>query len=100
MNLPIFKDDDQTLMLMQTKWAAILNPLLGNQLTQGNFLQNVSLKSGDNTINHKLGKKLTGYLVTNMTGAFAQLYSKTTSTPDLTFILNSNGTTTVDLYVF
>ncbi len=88
--------------LMQTQWASALNPVLKNQVVNGALLQSVALTTGNNTINHKLGVKLTGWFITRMRGSFVQVYDTQDSnqTPELTLLLNSSGNCVVDLYVF
>ena len=50
-----------TLPLMQTQWASQIDPVLTNELVQGQLLQNITLTAGANVINHKLGRKLAGH---------------------------------------
>lgn len=100
MSLTIFKDDNKNLMLLQNSWSSRLNPVLSNPLAQGVHLTNISLASGNNTINHKLGRNLVGYIITGMRDAARDIYQVTSQTPNLTLILHSTGTCTVDLYVF
>ncbi len=87
--------------LANPKWAATLNPLLANPLVNGRLLQEITVKSGANTINHTLGKKLQGYFVVlnsaNVTFYDSQL---TNQMPDLTLILNASGPAVITLYVF
>lgn len=101
MSLPKFQSDDQSLMLLQTAWAAEIEPVLRNPITQGNLLKSVALAVGDNQINHKLGRKLQGWLITRLRGA-STIYDKQDSsqTPALTLTLNSSAAVTVDLLVF
>lgn len=87
--------------LANNKWAATLNPLLSNLLVNGQFIQNVALVTGANTINHGLQRKLRGYLVVLNSAATTFYDSQATNQmPDLTLILNSSGATTITLYVF
>lgn len=87
--------------LANPKWAAQLNPVLANPLVQGLLLPGVKLASGDNTVNHRLGRKLQGYIVV-LNSAATTFYDKqaTNPTPQLTLIINASGATTVSLYVF
>lgn len=87
--------------LANPKWAASLNPLLGNPIVNGSLLSGVVLKTGANVINHGLGRKLLGYLVT-LNNAAATFYDsqETNQRPELTLILNSSAPATVSLYVF
>ncbi len=87
--------------LANPKWAAALNPVLGNPVVGGSLLSGLVLKSGDNVINHGLGAKLQGYIVV-MNSAAVTFYDKqsTNQMPQLTLVLNASGATTVSLYVF
>lgn len=87
--------------LANPKWAATINPLLGNPLVQGLVLENVLLKTGANTIPHLLGRKLVGYLII-LNSAAVTFYDsqRTNQRPDLNLILNASGPSTVSLYVF
>lgn len=101
MSLPKFKSDDQSLSLMQTAWATELDPVLRNPLTSGNLLKSVELVTGSNSVNHKLGRKLQGWLVIRKR-AISEIYDAqdTCPTPALTLQLVSSANVTVDLYCF
>lgn len=98
--LPQFQNDDKDLQLMQTKWSSVLNPVLRNPLLYGVQLTDIPLVSGNNIINTTLGRKYQGYLITGMRTGFAQVYEVTSNNPTLNLTLNSNATSTIDLYVF
>ncbi len=87
--------------LANPKWAAAINPMLGNPLTNGSLLEGVVVASGDNVINHGLQRPLQGYLVI-MNSAAVTFYDKqaTNQRPQLTLILNASGAATISLYVF
>lgn len=101
MSLPIFQTSSKDLSLLQTNWAMQINPVLQIPLNSGMILQNVSLVSGSNTINHKLGKKLQGWFIVRQRAA-AEVYDLQDSNlyPELTLILNSNASVNVNLFVF
>lgn len=90
-----------TLELMQTKWAGIINPLLTNPSLNSVILESVSLGIGSNSINHTLGRKLTGWRLVRLRAA-ATIYDTqdVNPMPDLTLLLTSNAVVTVDLEVF
>lgn len=73
MHLPIFKSDDDNSMLMQTKWASMLNPLLNKPLSTSGILKSIALTTGTNVINHKLGRVQQGWIIADIDGA-AQIY--------------------------
>lgn len=87
--------------LLQTTWAALIDPIIGRQQNQSNILSSVSLVSGSNTVNHLLGRKLQGWKIV-LQGAAASIYDTqaTNQTPELTLILVSDNPVTVSLEVF
>lgn len=87
---------------MLTKWAAVLNPLLKNPALDSILLQNVTLISGNNVINHKLGRPLQGWKITRMHKNFAQIYDTQDSNqmPQLTLNLNASTGIVIDIEVF
>jgi hypothetical protein len=101
MALPIYKSDDNDLMLMQTAWAKQINPIISSPLNQGVLLKQISLIAGDNTIDHRLGRDLQGWQIVRLR-ASAIIYDKQDSNQlqNRTLILNSSAPVIVDLYVF
>lgn len=101
MALTIFNSDDKDFMLMQTSWASSLNKMLANPATNGILMKSVQLSTGDNTINHKLGRNLQGWVIVRKR-ANADIYDTqdSNSMPSLTLTLNSSANVTVDLYLF
>lgn len=87
--------------MLQTTWSMQLNPLLAAPLSNGILLERVSLASGANVINHKLGRKLKGWFITRLR-ASATVYDTQDSNarPQLTLNLTSSAAVTVDIYVF
>ena len=70
-------------------------------LMGGNLLTNQGLVDGDNTINHKLGRNLVGWIITRQRSA-GTIYDTqdTNPTPSMTLTLNCTGSPIVDIYVF
>jgi len=87
--------------MLQTTWSTQLNPLLAAPFSNGILLERVSLASGANVINHKLGRKLKGWLITRIR-ASATVYDTQDSNqrPELTLNLTSSASATVDIFVF
>lgn len=83
---------------MNTQWAALLNPVLANLLVQGRLVSNTTLYSGDNVINHLLGKMMSGWFVADQ-NAGVTIY-RSAPLNGLTLTLNSSGTVTVSLWCF
>jgi hypothetical protein len=92
---------DEVTNRIQDNTAKAVNQLSSNALTSGSILTSQTLKAGDNTINHKLGKTLTGWFIVRQRGA-ASIYDKqdSNSSPSQTLILNSSAAVSVDIYVF
>lgn len=88
------------LPLMQTKWAAVLDPVVSNPLMQGQLLTGIKLINGVNVINHGLGRELQGWIICGI-NAPATIYDTQASNPrpGLTLQLTSNTAATVSLYV-
>lgn len=101
MSLPIFQDANKNLMLMQTGWSSQLNPILQSPLSSNNILTEVALAAGSNTINHKLQRKLQGWIIIRKR-ADAAIYDTQDQnvTPQNTLLLTSDVDVTVDLLVF
>ena len=55
--------------LANPKWAAELNPIIGNPMTNMRILSNVTLASGTNVINHGLGRTQQGWVIVDIQGA-------------------------------
>lgn len=98
MALPIFQTKDNSLSLMQTRWASQLNPLLANPANNASILKGISLTIGSNVINHKLGHILQGWQIVDIDGV-ANIY-RSAAKNDLTLTLTSDADVTVDLVVF
>lgn len=99
MQLPIFQTSDQTLSLMETKWASILNPVLSLPLNdKPSYLTNITLASGNNVINHLLGATPQGWILTDVNAAVSIYRNAAFNSTTLT--LNSSGAAIVSLIVF
>ena len=101
MSLPIFQSPSKEFSLMQTAWASELNPFLNAPICNGLLLVSQVLTSGDNTINHKLGRKLIGWIIVGQ-NASATFYDKQAANQrkDKTLVLNASGAVTVNIWVF
>lgn len=101
MGLTIFKDPNVNLMLMQNSWSSHLNPLLAAPINNGLILKSLPLQNGLTVVNHKLDRKLQGWVVIRKR-ASAEIYDAQDSnqTPQQTLILISDATVVVDLLVF
>lgn len=92
---------DYLLGKIQDNVKQAIDPISTNPILDSNLLQNVVLLSGDNTINHKLGRNLIGWIPTRVR-ASATFFDKQDSNqiPSKTLVINASASVTVDLYVF
>lgn len=95
--LAYFQTQLRELSQLQTQWKSQLDPLLSLPLTNGIFVSAV-LKNGVNTVNHRLGRKQQGWIITDQDAA-AEIY-RSQPFNNLTLTLTSNADVTVTLYVF
>ncbi len=97
----VIQSADQDLMTVQQNLTRTLNPIFNTNTLGGNILPNISLISGSNTINHKLGRDLSGWqIIRQRTAASIFDTQDTNKTPSLTLTLTSSADCSVDLYVF
>lgn len=91
-----------TLEQLQNRWSSLIDPVLMNPVNNSLLLKNISLVSGANVINHKLGRPLQGWFVTRMRSVAISIYDTQDSNqmPDLTLTLNASAPCVVDLTVF
>jgi hypothetical protein len=96
-----FQTDVQEFSLMQNSWAAAIEPLLSSPIVNGRLINDVDLIAGDTIINHRLGRKLVGWIVVGSNAA-ASIFDKQSlnQMPQLTLVLNSSAPVKVNLYVF
>lgn len=101
MSLPIYQDPNKNLMLLETQWSSQLNPLLSNPSLQSIILPNVSLVVGNNSVNHRLGRKLQGWRIVRQR-SLASIYDTQDSNQmnNLTLTLVSSAAVSVDIEVF
>lgn len=99
--LPNFQNTDRDFQLLQSSWSSVLNPILQKEILNSLILKNISLVSGNNTINHRLGRTLQGWIIVRQRSS-ASFYDVQDSnlTPDLTLVLHSSGSVSIDLLVF
>ena len=86
---------------IQDNIGKVVNPLTTIPLNSGSLLPSVSLVSGANSVNHKLGRALVGWFIVRQRSA-ASVYDTqdTNTTPTLTLNLVSSANVVVDLFVF
>tara|TARA_R110002126_G_scaffold197951_1_gene345654 strand:- start:172 stop:486 length:315 start_codon:yes stop_codon:yes gene_type:complete len=93
--------EDYELSVIQNNTAATLNLLTTNPFAGGHLLEGVVLINGDTNVDHKLGRKPIGWIITRQSAA-ADIYDKqdTNNLSDRTLTLNSSAIATVSIYVF
>lgn len=85
-------------MLLQTRWASELNPVLRTQILNGNLLKNVALIAGVNNINHLLSRTQQGWFLTDIDAA-ATIY-RSAAFNDKTLQLTSSAAAQASIWVF
>lgn len=92
---------DRSLGFAQQSQAQALNPLLKNPVTGGIILEKVSLSVGSNTIPHKLGRKLVGWMLVRLrSGSSIYDNQDANTSPEISLVLVSSAAAVVDIYVF
>ena len=99
--LPLQHTSIQDLSLLETRWKALLDPMLANPANNSSILNAVTLKTGFNTINHLLGRALQGWIVIG-NNASTTFYDNQANNPQpqSTLILHSSGVCKINLLVF
>lgn len=98
MSLPIFQDQNQSLMLLQRSWKANLDPLLASAILRGKALKNINLNQGSTQIPHGLGGVQQGWFLTDIQGAATIYRSAPFDNKNLT--LTSSQAVIVNLWVY
>ena len=98
MSLPIFQTTSKDISMLQTTWSSKLNPVINNELVNGQLLKAIVLINGATVINHLLSRQMQGWVVTDVNGA-ATIY-RSAAFNDKTLTLTSNAVVTVNLWVF
>lgn len=87
--------------MMQTSWAALLDPILLNPVSKVSILQNVQLVAGPNQINHLLGRNLQGWFIVRQRGLASLCdFQDSNPTPQLTLVLFSTDDVVCNVAVF
>lgn len=92
--LPLYTPSDPIL----TRWKAALDPVLAQPLNSSNLVQNVALINGTTVVNHGLGRKPQGWIISDANAA-ATIY-RSAPFNSLTLSLTSNAAVTISLVVF
>ena len=94
--------DNQDVELLQQNVKKFAKVLEGNPLLDGVFLEDIDLLAGPaiTTINHKLGRKPRGWILTDVTSAVAAPLIYRISWDDKTIELMASLVCNVSLWVF
>ncbi len=84
--------------LAQTRWGAIIDPIVSLPILQGALINNVNLVSGTNVINPKLDRMMQGWIITDTNNSVPIYRSAPMNSKTLT--LTASGTVTINLWVF
>lgn len=85
---------------LQDNVAAALLPIQTKLILDGAFVSGVNLITGNNTVQHKLGRKIIGYFVVSQSAA-STFFDDIQSTKSATsFVLCSGSPCSVNLWVF
>lgn len=99
MALPQYQGGDQPFQLMQSTWAAQINPVLANPILSGLQIDNVTISSGSPAvINHLLSRMQQGWFIvdTNAPSRIARIAALNSKT----LTLSSDAAVTVSLWVY
>lgn len=92
-----YTSGEDILNKVQDNVDTALRPIIGSAIISGVLLNNVSLINGATVVNHKLGKKLQGYIVVKKS-ANANIWDGAANTSTIT--LHSDAACTVSLWCF
>ena len=86
---------------LQSNIRTAISPLLSLPFADGVHKTDVALGTSDTLVDHGLGRKFVGYIVTKQ-NADTSVYVSTTSNdfPETQIILKAGATVTVDLFFF
>jgi hypothetical protein len=93
--------EDQSMNLIQDRIIDAVTPILGKEILDSEILHGVVLSSGANTVDHKLGRDLVGWVVTRINAAITIFDTQATNPlPHKNLKLTTSGAAIVDLLVF
>ena len=96
--------DDESIEAGQNSLENSFRAVEACPLLDGHLLERIVLVNGDNSISHKLGRELKGWIITRHRETPSNIVDRQKTNPatDRTLLLNSSvGTTvTVDIWVF
>jgi|TARA_R100001443_G_scaffold33383_3_gene47301 hypothetical protein len=86
---------------LQSNIRTAISPLLSLPFADGVHKTDVALGTSDTLVDHGLGRKFVGYIITKQNADTSVFESSTTNNfPDVQMILKAGATVTVDLFFF
>jgi hypothetical protein len=99
LNIPLLKSDIPALDMYQTRIKSILDPVLSKEIIQGQLLSGLTVVSGINVINHKLGRNPIGWFIVDATASVTAYRSGNINSTNITLTFSA-GASSVSLWVF
>lgn len=92
---------DRIINMIQDNISNIVEPIASAPILDSIILNNIALKTGSNSIPHKLGRTLTGWFIVRQRSAGTVYDTQDTNPNPQTFLrLTASANITVDLFVF
>lgn len=91
--------DQKDLAKVQDNLEEFVKPIVSSEIIDGLLLKNVVLQSGENKVEHKLGREPIGWMIVNKS-ATADVWSSASQLSKSILVLNSSATVTLTLWVF
>lgn len=93
--------DDQEVTRLQSHLKTVLNPLLELPISDGVLIKDLTINTADTLIEHKLGRRPEGFLITRLKSN-SVIYESATANNEATrlIILIASATATADIYFF
>ena|SRR6267154_239229 len=99
--LPLFTTfSNQNFVQMSSQWKSLLDPVLANPILNGHLISQIKLINGSTTIDHLLGRRMVGWFLTDIDGVGTVYRAASLPFNDKTFILVSNASMNVSIWVF
>ena len=94
-------DGDFVANKAQENTASVITPFLRSRILDGVLLKNISLNSGSNLVEHKLGRKIEGWIVVRQR-ADARVWDDQDNNVNVstTLKLQTSAAVEVDLWIF
>lgn len=93
--------DSREFNQFQSQVISSLIPVLNNPIVNGNLVQDVTVASGSNVIDHGLGRPLIGWIIVRNSASVTFYDTQSTNAnPSRNLLLTASGAATISLYVF